>query len=148
MWNPGRAQPAFGLRITPWQGVRPDVFGVGELRNVQQLRPLLPSDDSEPLAIVRHVGTAHHLECGQHFGLCQAVGIGAGKVCRCIQRGDDQLIGFATQGLGTGIGDDLPLVDVDLHLIQFVDPVAGIEVRQNTLHRGVIDGHHRHQTMA
>jgi hypothetical protein len=121
--------------------------GVGELGNIQQLGPLLPADDREALAIVRHIGCTHHLEGCQHLRLSQTVSVGAGKIGGGVQRRDDQLVGLAAQGISAGIGDDLALVDVDLHLVQLVDPVAGIIVGQDTLDRGVVDRHHRHQAM-
>ena len=51
------------------------------------------------------------------------------------ERRDDQLVGLAAEREGAGVGEHLALVDVDLELVQLVDPVAGVEVQQLALDR-------------
>ena len=50
---------------------------------------------------------------------------------------------LATKRKGTGIGQDLALIDVDLQLVQMIDPVTGVVVFEDALDRRVIDVHHR-----
>ena len=62
MRHPKRTKPALGLRAFPRQRIIPDILGIGEFRNLQQFGPLLPADNGEALAIIRHIGGAQHFK--------------------------------------------------------------------------------------
>ena len=128
MRQPHRAEPMLGLGATPGKLVGADIVGIGELLDVEKLRPLLPADHRIALSIIRDIVVPEDLERFQYLGLGQAVGSGTSDVGGVRQCGDDQLVGLATKREGTGIGENLTLVDVDLQLVEMIDPVTGIVV--------------------
>ncbi len=154
MRHPGGAEPALRLGALPGQLVRAHVLGVGEFLDGQQLAPLLPADDGEAVAVVRHVRIAERLEGEQHLGAGHAVVVGLANIRADrlvgggIERRDDQLVGLAAEGIGAGIRHHRALVDVGLELVHPVDPVAGVVVLQEALDIGVVDVHHRHDAVA
>jgi hypothetical protein len=144
MRQPQGAQPTLRLSPLPRQIVVADIVGVGELLNVQQLAPLLPADDGEPLTVVRHLDVAQLLEGRQYLGLGQAVDVRTGELAGGAELANDQFVGLAAERVGAGLGDHLLLVDVGFQLVQLIDPIAGVVVLQRTFDRRVIDVHDRH----
>ena len=125
-----------------------DIICVGKFLERQQFAPLFPAHDTKTLAVVGNIAVAEGLERLQDFIDRHADIAVNDDVCggRC-QRIDDQLIGLAAQRIGTGIGDDLTLVDIDLEFLNTINPVAGVIIGECDFDVGMIEIHHRHHAV-
>ena len=108
------------------------------------------TDQTKTLAVVRHVVFVQSGKGVKNVLLAHDFGIIADIIGRTGlgQSADNQFVGFASEGISTGIGNDAAFINAQFQFVERIDPVAGIVVLQFAFNRRMVQTHNRHQSVA
>ena len=108
------------------------------------------TDQTETLSVIGHVIGIQLGKSIENIFFAHGLGVVTDIVVRRRfgQSFDNQFIGFASQRISSGVGDNPAFVNADFQFVQRIDPIAGIEILQFAFDRRMVQRHHRNQSVA